>query len=130
MGRRRAQDHLLEVLRPGLAERAFVDGEFLLRQGETGTQLLYILEGTVDVLLRLAPAREAPAADAAASPKSEPGAEPAGGAAATAAHDSGGGGGGVAGVPEVVGDELPLALLEVGAPGRRQTATAPRHCSL
>ncbi|KAK9839649.1 hypothetical protein WJX81_003229 [Elliptochloris bilobata] len=49
------QDHLLEVLRPGLAERCYADGEALLRQGEHGTQLLYIVEGTVDVLLKLAP---------------------------------------------------------------------------
>ncbi len=129
---RPAQDHLLEVLRPGLAERAFADGDFLLRQGETGTQLLYILEGTVDVLLRLAPARDAPAANAAASPKSEAGTDSGAGAAGAAAHDSGGGGGGGGGggVPEVVGDELPLALLEVRAIGPWQPAADPPHCSV
>lgn len=47
------QDHLLEVLRPGLAERVFSDGEYLIRQGDQGTHLLYILEGTVEVLLKL-----------------------------------------------------------------------------
>ena len=50
---RAVQDHLLEVLRPGLAERAFSDGEYLIRQGDQGTHLLYILEGTADVLLKL-----------------------------------------------------------------------------
>lgn len=48
-----AQDHLLEVLRPGLAERVFSDGEYLIRQGDQGTHLLYILEGSVEVLLKL-----------------------------------------------------------------------------
>jgi hypothetical protein len=49
-----AQDHMAAVLRPGLAERAFSDGEYLIRQGDQGTHLLYILEGTADVLLKLA----------------------------------------------------------------------------
>lgn len=44
---------MLEVLRPGLAERVFSDGEYLIRQGDQGTHLLYILEGTVEVLLKL-----------------------------------------------------------------------------
>lgn len=48
-----AQDHLLEVLKPGLAERAFSDGEYLIRQGDQGTHLLYIVEGSAEVLLKL-----------------------------------------------------------------------------
>lgn len=47
------QDHLLEVLKPGLAERAFSDGEYLIRQGDQGTHLLYIVEGSAEVLLKL-----------------------------------------------------------------------------
>ena len=66
------QDHLLEVLRPGLVERFYADGEALLRQGDHGTQLLYLLEGTVDVLLRLAPAREPAPPDASPSPSPSP----------------------------------------------------------
>ena len=49
----RLQDHLLEVLKPGLAERAFSDGEYLIRQGDQGTHLLYILEGSAEVFLKL-----------------------------------------------------------------------------
>lgn len=48
-----AQDHLLEVLKPGLAERCFSDGEYLIRQGDQGTHLLYIMEGAAEVLLKL-----------------------------------------------------------------------------
>lgn len=47
------QDHLTAVLRPGLPERAFEDGELLLRQGEQGTFMMYILEGQVEVTVRL-----------------------------------------------------------------------------
>ena len=47
------QDHLLEVLKPGLAERIFSDGEYLIRQGDQGTNLLYIVEGSAEVLLKL-----------------------------------------------------------------------------
>ncbi len=47
------QDHLTGVLRPGLPERAFEDGELLLRQGEQGTFMMYILEGQVEVTVRL-----------------------------------------------------------------------------
>ena len=49
---------MAEVLRPGLAERCFSDGEYLIRQGDQGTHLLFITEGTADVLLRLALPRE------------------------------------------------------------------------
>lgn len=52
------QDHLLDVLRPGLGERSYRDGDFLIRQGEQSTHLFYILEGQVEVLLKLAPSRE------------------------------------------------------------------------
>lgn len=52
------QDHLLHVLRPGLPERTFRDGEILLRQGEQGTHLMYILQGQVEVLVKLPPIRE------------------------------------------------------------------------
>ncbi len=41
------------MLRPGLPERAFEDGELLLRQGEQGTFMMYILEGQVEVTVRL-----------------------------------------------------------------------------
>ena len=54
----RMQDHLLEVLKPGLPERTFRDGEVLLRQGEQGTHLMYILQGQVEVLVKLPPIRE------------------------------------------------------------------------
>lgn len=47
------QDYLSEVLAPNLAERVFSDGEYLLRQGDQGNHLLYIMEGTADVLLKL-----------------------------------------------------------------------------
>ncbi|DBB11245.1 hypothetical protein WJX82_004325 [Trebouxia sp. C0006] len=47
------QDHLTGVLRPGLPERAFEDGELLLRQGEQGTFMMYILEGQAEVTVRL-----------------------------------------------------------------------------
>lgn len=47
------QDHLTGVLRPGLPERAYEDGELLLRQGEQGTFMMYILEGQVEVTVRL-----------------------------------------------------------------------------
>lgn len=47
------QDHLLRVLQPGLPERVFQDGELLLRQGEQGTFMLCILEGQVDVTVKL-----------------------------------------------------------------------------
>ena len=145
------QDHLLEVLRPGLAERSYADGEHLLRQGEHGTQLLYIVEGTVDVLLKLAPAREQlpvtnPDPDPSKSPSS--GLAPTGcvsaRAASSGAHnrgcaeDSGGGRDGSAGaaaVPEVVGDELPPALLEVSFSTDRQALCVyqlsdPAHSSV
>ena len=48
------QDHLLEVLQPGLPERSYTDGELLLRQGEQGTFMLYIMQGKVEVTVRLA----------------------------------------------------------------------------
>lgn len=54
------QDHLLELLRPGLMEREYRDGDYLLRQGEQGTFLLYIVEGQVEVLLRLHPPKDQP----------------------------------------------------------------------
>ena len=41
------------MLRPGLPERAFEDGELLVRQGEQGTFMMYILEGQVEVTVRL-----------------------------------------------------------------------------
>ena len=47
------QDHLTGVLRPGLPERGYEDGELLLRQGEQGTFMMYILEGQVEVTVRL-----------------------------------------------------------------------------
>ena len=47
------QDHLLEMLAPNLAERVFGEGEYLLRQGDQGGHLLYIVEGSVEVLLKL-----------------------------------------------------------------------------
>ena len=47
------QDHLTAVLRPGLPERVYEDGELLLRQGEQGTLMMYILEGQVEVTVRL-----------------------------------------------------------------------------
>ncbi len=47
------QDHLLEVLKPGLQERSYQDQEYLIRQGEQGTYMLYIMQGQVEVLLRL-----------------------------------------------------------------------------
>ena len=52
------QDHLLDVLRPGLPDRTFRDGEILLRQGEQGTHLMYLLQGQVEVLVKLPPIRE------------------------------------------------------------------------
>lgn len=56
------QDHLLEVLRPGLSERRYRDGEYLIRQGEQSTHLFYMLEGQVEVLLKLPPQRESSSA--------------------------------------------------------------------
>ena len=53
-----SQDHLLDVLRPGLPDRTFRDGEILLRQGEQGTHLMYLLQGQVEVLVKLPPIRE------------------------------------------------------------------------
>lgn len=47
------QDHLTGVLRPGLPERGYEDGELLLRQGEQGTFMMYILEGQCEVTVRL-----------------------------------------------------------------------------
>ena len=47
------QDHLTGVLQPGLPERAFQDGELLIRQGEQGTFMMYILEGQVEVTVKL-----------------------------------------------------------------------------
>ena len=52
------QDHLTAVLRPGLPERVYEDGELLLRQGEQGTFMMYILEGQVEVTVRLQLPRE------------------------------------------------------------------------
>ena len=147
------------MLRPGLVERCYADGEALLRQGDHGTQLLYLVEGTVDVLLRLAPAREQAPPDASPSPIPDPnqggtaGARSPGCAAGSGARGdgcaaeggksgegsrgedrmsagledgpggevgrvAGGSSGGSAppAVPEIVGDELPPALLEVGNP--------------
>lgn len=52
------QDHLLDVLRPNLPERSFRDGDILLRQGEQGTHLMYLLQGQVEVLVKLQPLRE------------------------------------------------------------------------
>ena len=45
----------MDVLRPGLGERSYRDGEFLIRQGEQSTHLFYLLEGQVEVLLKLPP---------------------------------------------------------------------------
>ena len=53
------QDHMAEVLRPGLAVRTYQDGECLIRQGEQSTHLFYIDQGQVEVLLRLPPSRDA-----------------------------------------------------------------------
>ena len=53
------QDHLMDVLQPGLPEHTFRDGEILLRQGDTGTHLMYILSGEVEVLVKLPPIRDA-----------------------------------------------------------------------
>lgn len=50
----------MELLRPGLMEREYRDGDYLLRQGEQGTFLLYIVEGQVEVLLRLHPPKDQP----------------------------------------------------------------------
>lgn len=47
------QDHLTGVLRLGLPERGYEDGELLLRQGEQGTFMMYILEGQCEVTVRL-----------------------------------------------------------------------------
>ena len=52
------QDHLLDVLRPNLPERSFRNGDILLRQGEQGTHLMYLLSGQVEVLVKLQPLRE------------------------------------------------------------------------
>lgn len=52
------KDHLLDVLRPNLPERSFRDGDILLRQGEQGTHLMYLLQGQVEVLVKLQPLRE------------------------------------------------------------------------
>lgn len=52
------QDHLLDVLRPNLPERTYRDGDILLRQGEQGTHLMYLLQGKVEVLVKLQPLRE------------------------------------------------------------------------
>ena len=52
------QDHLLEVLKPGLPEHTYWDGEVLLRQGDQGTHLMYILSGEVEVLVKLPPIRD------------------------------------------------------------------------
>lgn len=52
------QDHLLDVLRPDLPERSFRNGDILLRQGEQGTHLMYLLQGQVEVLVKLQPLRE------------------------------------------------------------------------
>ncbi len=41
------------MLAPNLAERVFGEGEYLLRQGDQGGHLLYIVEGSVEVLLKL-----------------------------------------------------------------------------
>jgi CRP-like cAMP-binding protein len=49
---------LLDVLRPNLPERSFRDGDILLRQGEQGTHLMYLLQGQVEVLVKLQPLRE------------------------------------------------------------------------
>ena len=52
------QDHLAEMLRPGLTVRTYQDGECLIRQGEQSTHLFYIDKGQVEVLLRLPPSRD------------------------------------------------------------------------
>ena len=52
------QDHMAEMLRPGLAVRTYQDGECLIRQGEQSTHLFYIDQGQVEVLLRLPPSRD------------------------------------------------------------------------
>ncbi len=52
------QDHLLDVLKPNLPERSFRDGDILLRQGEQCTHLMYLLQGQVEVLVKLQPLRE------------------------------------------------------------------------
>ncbi len=52
------QDHLLDVLLPNLPERSFRNGDILLRQGEQGTHLMYLLQGQVEVLVKLQPLRE------------------------------------------------------------------------
>lgn len=48
----------MDVLRPGLGERTYREGEYLIRQGEQSTHLFYLLEGQVEVLLKLPPSRE------------------------------------------------------------------------
>ena len=53
MGSVEIQDHLTGVLQPGLPEKVFQDGELLIRQGEQGTFMMYILEGQVEVTVKL-----------------------------------------------------------------------------
>eukprot|EP00884_Botryococcus_braunii_P004062 jgi/Botrbrau1/13657/Bobra.0292s0007.1 len=115
------QDHLLELLRPGLMEREYKDGEYLLRQGDQGTSLLYIVEGQVEVLLKLQPPKELPA-------KSSRG--EIGGAPADEADEPPPTVGGVSRsggyVPEVIGEELPPALLEGASKAREFTTLLGR----
>ncbi|CAK0783136.1 hypothetical protein CVIRNUC_006332 [Coccomyxa viridis] len=101
------QDHLLEVLKPGLAERAFSDGEYLIRQGDQGTHLLYILEGSAEVFLKLSNPRIAEhrrASSGYGGSRDSDGLQQA------------------SQVPEVIGDELPPTLLE-GASRARTVIT-------
>ncbi|KAK9800910.1 hypothetical protein WJX73_010144 [Symbiochloris irregularis] len=51
-------DHLMEVIHSGLNERTYNDGEFLIRQGEQSTHLFYLLEGNVEVVIKLPPQRD------------------------------------------------------------------------
>ncbi|KAK9905511.1 hypothetical protein WJX75_001206 [Coccomyxa subellipsoidea] len=106
------QDHLLEVLRPGLAERVFSDGEYLIRQGDQGTHLLYILEGTVEVLLKLSNPRN--------DRRSNQGSY-----GMRGSHDSDGMQSAQQ-VPEVIGEELPPTLLEGASRSREVMSSLSR----
>ncbi|KAK9823463.1 hypothetical protein WJX72_002919 [[Myrmecia] bisecta] len=121
------QDHLLEVLRPGLPERVFEEGQLLFRQGEHGTHLFYILEGACEVILRLhvrpesassssqrRPQRQAPS-DASAN------GAPSGSDASERQSRSGN-----ASTAEIIGDELPPALLEGASKAKTFMATLAR----
>ncbi|PRW33969.1 calcium calmodulin dependent kinase kinase 1 [Chlorella sorokiniana] len=102
------QEALLRASLEGLVTgdlqvHTFAAGEPLMRRGQPGAHLLYILEGECEVVYRTAPAPEAPPTPAQPVSQALPIGSPAAAEVAQAQQQQQG---------EVVGEELPPTLLE------------------